>query len=55
MLIILCHIDKQTVEMQESDTRGFSLSGNVSYGKVNTKGNGFKNEEDWKEDTYDYI
>ena len=55
ILFILHYIDKQTTGAQESDTREFSFSGNVSYGKINMKGNSLKYVEGGKDDTYDYI
>ena len=55
MHVIHSSLDKQTTTTQESDTGEFNFSTNISYGKVNMKSNGFKNEEDAKEDTYDYV
>ena len=48
-------IDKQTTTTQESDTGEVICSGNISYGKVTMKSDGFKNEEDGNEDSYDYL
>ena len=55
MNIIHSSLDKQTTATQESDPGGVLCSGNISYGKVNIKGNGFKYGVDGKDDTYDYI
>ena len=55
MHVIHSSLDKQTITTQESDTGEFNFSTNISYRKVNMKSNGFKNEEDEKEDTYDYV
>ena len=55
MHIIHSSLDKQTTATQESDTGEVICSGNISYGKVNTKSDGFKKEEHGNEDNYDYV
>ena len=52
MNIIHSSLEKQTTATLESDTGEISCSGNISYGKVNTKSDGFKNEVDGNEDNY---
>ena len=53
--IIHSSLDKQTTSTQESDTGEVMCSGNISYGKVNMKSDGFKNEDNGNEDNYEYI
>ena len=55
MHIIYSSLDKQTTLTQESDTGEMVCSGNISYGKVKMKSDGFKNEEDGNEDNYEYV
>ena len=55
MKIIHSSLDKQTTATQESDTREVNCSGNISYGNINMKSEGFQDEEDRKEDTYEYL
>ena len=55
MNIIHSSLDKQATATLESDTGEISCSGNISYGKVNKKSGGFKNEEDRNEDNYEHV
>ena len=48
-------LDKQTTATQEFDTEEVNCYGNILYGNVNMKCEGFQDEEDRKEDKYVYL
>ena len=57
MDIIHSSLDKRTTvtHVQESETGEVICFGNISYGNVDMKSEGFENEEDGNEDEYECL